>query len=425
LISARDMAISSSAAMAATPVAQATPLAERILLIVLFITVLPSSIAFIEPSPHDLLIGLLGLACLVAGVRLERKLAVLVLLLLIWNVAGLMSLLNVADNSQAIQYTATSFYLSVAAIIFASLFSQNSMPRLAAMRTAYIASAVFTAGVAIAGYLHLVPFAVNLLEENGRARGTFKDANVFGPFLIWPALFILTRIVSRGVSLRDIGMFGIILFGLLLSFSRGAWINFTIGGVVTFVLLILTAPNKHARLRIFGFAFAGIVAIAVFVVLLLSIDSVRQMFEIRAQTLQDYDTGEAGRFGHQLLALGALLDNPNGMGPFEFARIYGLQQHNVYLQAFMVYGWVGGFAYLMMVIATITVGFRTVFIATPWQIYLITALSAFTGHVVEGGVIDTDHWRHFFLLMGTVWGLFAASSRYQQNSSTQPMSAPA
>jgi hypothetical protein len=27
-------------------------------------------------------------------------------------------------------------------------------------------------------------------------------------------------------------------------------------------------------------------------------------------------------------------------------------------------------------------------------------------------VIDTDHWRHYFLLVGLVWGLFVATERY-------------
>jgi hypothetical protein len=26
------------------------------------------------------------------------------------------------------------------------------------------------------------------------------------------------------------------------------------------------------------------------------------------------------------------------------------------------------------------------------------------GHTIIGNVIDTDHWRHFYLLMGVVWG---------------------
>ena len=58
------------------PQMRATPLAERILLLTLFVTVLASSVAFIEPSPHDGLMGVLALACLTAGVRFPRMLAI-------------------------------------------------------------------------------------------------------------------------------------------------------------------------------------------------------------------------------------------------------------------------------------------------------------------------------------------------------------
>jgi hypothetical protein len=30
--------------------------------------------------------------------------------------------------------------------------------------------------------------------------------------------------------------------------------------------------------------------------------------------------------------------------------------------------------------------------------------AAFIGMALEGLVIDSDHWRHFFLLMGMIWG---------------------
>ena len=41
----------------------------------LFVTVLASSVAFIEPSPHDALMGVLAVAALIAGVRFQRMLA--------------------------------------------------------------------------------------------------------------------------------------------------------------------------------------------------------------------------------------------------------------------------------------------------------------------------------------------------------------
>ena len=42
------------------------------------------------------------------------------------------------------------------------------------------------------------------------------------------------------------------------------------------------------------------------------------------------------------------------------------------------------------------------------------APAAFVGEVLEGFVIDTDHWRHFFLLLGMIWGLAAATFNHSR-----------
>jgi hypothetical protein len=408
LITTRDLT------MPARPVAppMAVPLGERIMLVVLFVAVFASSIAIIEPSPHDVLMGLLAVACLLAGVRFERMLALPLLLLVLWNVAGMMSLLNVVSEEKTIQYTGTSIYLAIAAILFACIFAQNTMPRLTTMRIAYLITAVLAALAGISGYFNLFPGAAQLFAPFGRALGPFKDANVFGPFLIWPALFVIERMLRTNIRFPDLIVAGILMFGLLLSFSRGAWFHFSVSAAVMVALVFLIAPTPRARLRVYGLSALSIVALTALLVALLSFDSIGQMFRERAQLIQYYDVGEGGRFRLQELALGAVLNYPNGMGPFEFARVHGIQQHNVYLQAFLVYGWAGGMAYLLLLLSTLLVGLRNIFARTPWQPYAITAFAAFLGEVAEGFVIDSDHWRHFYLLLGMIWGLAAATSRH-------------
>jgi len=403
--------------LVATPAAT-LPLRERILLVVLFITVAASSVAFIEPSPHDGLMGVLALACVVAGVRIERTLALLVLLLVVWNVSGLMSLLRVLQYEKTIQYSLTSVYLGIAAILFACLFANNTMPRLTTMRVAYVITAVAGAFCGIAGYFHLFPGA-DIFAPFGRALGAFKDPNVYGPFLIWPALFLLQRILARRIGLVDLVALAIILFGLLLSFSRGAWFHFTVSAVVTIALTFLTAPNMRGRMRVLTLTVVAVGALAVLIVFLLSFSSIGRMFQERAHLIQSYDVGQGGRFRLQEIAVGSVLDYPDGMGPFEFARVNGLQQHNVYLQALLVYGWAGAMAYYTLLLSTIYIGLRTVFTRTPWQAYIITALATFIGEVAEGFVIDTDHWRHFFLLLGMVWGLAAATFKQRREAQMQ------
>lgn len=391
--------------------AAVVPLRERILLIVLFITVLASSVAFIEPSPHDALMGVLAVAAVIAGVRLHRTLVLLVFCLVIWNVSGLISLINALDIPKTIQYAATSIYLAIAAILFACLFAENTMPRITVMRIAYVLTATCAALAGTAGYFHAFPGS-DIFAPTGRALGAFKDPNVFSPFLIWPALFLMYRVLAERIRLLDLLPLGCILLGLLLSFSRGAWFHFAVSAIVTVGLAFLTAPTQKSRFRVFGLSIFSVGVLVAMIVVLLSIPAVQLMFNERAHLINSYDVGQGGRFRLQEIALSSVLMFPDGMGPFGFATAQGLQQHNVYLQAFLVYGWAGAMAYILMLLSTVFIGFRTVFVRTPWQPYMITALGAFIGEMAEGFVIDSDHWRHFFLLLGMVWGLAAATLKH-------------
>jgi O-antigen ligase len=420
LITARDLAIAATPSSGAFPQswpAQAVPFKERLLLTVLYVTVLASSMAVIEPSPHDVLMGLLAVACLIAGVRFERRFALPLVLLLIWNTCGTIALSNSVGDGNAVQSAATAWYLLIAALLFACLFSQNTLKRMAVTRAAYVLTATIVAFAGIAGYLHLFPGAAELFTQFGRALGTFKDPNVFGPFLIWPALIVIERMMTRRIGFIDLGIVGILLFGLLLSFSRGAWFHFAVSCTVMVTVAVMVAPSAAARMRIVSLSVIGIATLAALLVVLLSIDSIGGFFFERAQLVQSYDVGQTGRFGLQELALAAILDFPGGLGPEEFSRIHGLQPHNVYLQVFMVSGWAGAFSYIMLVLSTLWVGLRSIFVRTPWQAYIIVTFATFVGEVAEGFVIDTDHWRHFYLLIGMTWGMAVATRAHSLNAS--------
>lgn len=392
---------------------------ERLLLSTLFLTVLASSVAFIEPSPHDGLMGVLAVVALAAGVRFHRIFIVPFTLLLLWNFFGLMTLLNVPGREKTIQYAATSVYLAVAALLFAMIFADKTMPRMAVMAKAYVLTAALTAVCGAIGYFNLLPGA-DMFTLYGRALGMFKDPNVYGPFLILPALFLIERMVSRRIDFVSQMFTGVILFGLLLSFSRGAWFNFAVGLLVVIALDFLTAPSPKERMRILGMSAAGVAALVVLLVILLSISSIGKMFMERAQLIQSYDVGTGGRFRLQELALTSVLNFPNGMGPFEFSRVHGLQQHNVYLQAFLVYGWAGGLSYVLLLLTTLWVGFRNALVRTPWQGYATAAFGALLGVVLEGFIIDTDHWRSFYLVLGVVWGLAAATKAARHKTPPAP-----
>jgi len=388
----------------------AVPLRERILRFVLFVTVLVSSIAFIEPSPHDGLMGLLALTCLAAGVGFDRLLALPLVLLVIMNVGGLFAYVNAIDWDGTLPFVATSIYLAIAMLMFASLFADRDPRRLEIMRTAYVLTAVAAALAGLAGYFRLPGAGMFLIED--RAAGPFKDPNVFGPFLIWPALVMLERILLHRVRLLHLAAAAILLLGIFFSFSRGAWLHLTVSAGLVILLCLATAPEPRLRFRILALTCVGAALLATAVVVIMSIPSVQDMIAERMHLFNSYDVGSGGRFKLQEIALTSILDYPNGMGPLEFGRVNGLQQHNVYLQAFLVYGWVGAMAYFVLLASSVYVGLRAALMRTPFQPYAITALGALVGVMVEGLVIDTDHWRHFFLILGILWGAAAASAKF-------------
>jgi len=393
-------------------------LAQRLLNLVLFVAVLTSSIAFIEPAPHDVLMIALVVACVGARVRFDRKLVPLLLLLTIWLSGGLLSLIQVGDNAKDIQYTATSLYLCLAAVMFGCLFCDGDLLRLKIMRRAYVLAALIATAAGYVGFFHLLPGA-DIFLDNGRVSATFKDPNVYGPFLIFPMLWLLIAQLTRGIRLFDVAVLLILLGGLFLSFSRGAWGHFAVSTAVGIGILVSVTPDPRMRGRIVALGFVAIVLTILLIVAATSIGPVHDMLVERAKAIQPYDVGPGGRFWLQQLALDTILQNPNGLGPFEFDRIFGLQQHNVYMQGFLVYGWLGGAAYLAIVAITLMLGLLTVAMPTPWQYYLITAYAVFVGEAFEGLIVDTDHWRHFFLVLGLVWGLAAATINFRRQQAWQ------
>jgi O-Antigen ligase len=388
--------------------AASAPLPQRLLNIVLFVTVLLSSVAFIEPSPHDGLMIVLLAACVAARVPFDRKIIPLMLLLIVWLIGGFFSVIQVLDQKQTLQYVATSAYLALAAIMFACLFCDGNLVRLIILRRGYIIAALIATAAGYIGFFHLFRGS-DIFLANDRVSATFKDPNVYGPFLIFPLLLLLISLMTRGLRILDLAIMTFLFGGLLLSFSRGAWAHFAVSAAVAVLLLFVAAPEPRMRRRILLFSIAALLAMMLFVIALMLIPTVHDLFIERAKVIQPYDVGPGGRFWEQKLALSVILDHPDGIGPFEFFRVYGTQQHDVYMQGFLVYGWVGGVAYFTLVMVTLAIGLRATLIAAPWQAYLIAAYAAFVGEAFEGFIVDTDHWRHFFLLLGLTWGLTAAS----------------
>jgi len=183
--------------------------------------------------------------------------------------------------------------------------------------------------------------------------------------------------------------------------------------VFMLVLMMLTSQTRAQRSRIVVTSIAAILLLLVLVAILLSFDSVADMFRQRASFDQSYDEGRFGRFGRHILGADMALDLPFGIGPLQFHNYFPEDTHNSYLNAFMSGGWLSGVCYPALIGLTVIMGFRHIFTPVPWRRTYLAMFAAFLGTVGENFVIDTDHWRHFWMMLGAMWAMFAAAQPYK------------
>jgi hypothetical protein len=377
-----------------------------------------SAIVFIEPSPYELMTLTAAVIFFATGLRLRLVFMPLLLLLFLINVGYTIGAIPFLDRPEVANWIATSWYMAVTVIFFAMVISEDTAARLDMLRRGLIAGALIAATSAIAGYFNLVPGGHDLLTLYERARGTFKDPNVLGAFLILPALFALQSVVSDNFrkSFRSAIALGIMALAVLLAFSRAAWGGLAITSGFMLALMVLTSRTQAQRSRIVVMSVVAVVALVLLVAVLLSFDSIGEMFRQRASFDQSYDEGRFGRFGRHILGADMALDLPFGIGPLQFHNYFPEDTHNSYLNAFMSGGWIAGVCYPALVFVTVILGFRHVFVSAPWQRAYLAIFAAFLGTVGESFVIDTDHWRHFWMMLGAMWGMFAAAYRYRAST---------
>lgn len=388
---------------------------------VIALTMLASPVVLFEPSPYEGMVLALAMVAFGFGLPIQRGIKTLLVLLMVWAIGGLFALLPVFNDGIAVKYYGISIYLMMSTVLFTCLFAEDTIGRVATLANAYIIAAIAASLVAIAAYFGMIPGA-DALMQGGRAKGTFKDANVFAPYLVFPILVLIQRLFIRGIRVSYVLAMPVLLFALFIAFSRGAWGNFVLSVIVMVGLMVFVSRPGRFRRRMVAVAGAGIAVSVMLFAASLAIPSVHQMFEIRAELVQSYDAGSVdSRFGRQQEAVGIALENPNGLGPKQFARRYVEDIHNVYLTALISYGWLGGLAYIAIVLVTLAKGMRALLTASPWRSYLVAAYAAFVGVAAEGMIIDTDHWRHFFLLIGLIWGLAIATSNYRRQIPLQAL----
>jgi hypothetical protein len=184
---------------------------------------------------------------MLAGLTLHRSAVIPISLLITFNIGGILALVPFADKEPSVRFVVVSLFLSAMGLLFVALLSDRSIERLQAIRSGTIWAGVAASVAGILGFFDVLG-AGGAFSLYGRASGTFKDPNVLGTFLILPLAFtVQTMLVGDRFSLRNAVLGTVIVAGIFLSFSRGAWAH--TAGTLGLLLLLNFALADSSRIR--------------------------------------------------------------------------------------------------------------------------------------------------------------------------------
>lgn len=365
-----------------------------------------SSLVFIEPTPYDLLLLALFMVFFGLGLRIPTGIAAAGYLLGIFIIANIVASALAPDPAASFRSLFVRIFMLASWVLLTSLIYENPKRVLRVLFAGYMVAAIIAVIAGILGYYKLVPWSAQLIEF-GRVRSLFKDPNVYGPFLVPVALYIVARLETANnlEKLRLIGIFVLLTFGILLSFSRGSWLNFSIALVLFFILRISThkSPALKRRLLLQGGALALFGAL--FMGWLISTEEIQHMIEIRTK-VQYYDVQEGGRFSIQKRVIDTSLIKPLGIGAgqTEHPHYFGKAPHNIYLHVLVEAGWIGALAFYGFLGLTLWKATRFAFQPSDIQAIYIAILACLVGLLAQSLFVDSTHWRHMYLLFAALWG---------------------
>lgn len=273
---------------------------------------------------------------------------------------------------------------------------------------------------------YTVGFRADLLLYKGhRVAGLFKDPNVFGPYMI-PILIFGLALLWSGVN-RHSWMVKAALVagtvGVVISFSRAAWLNMVIALIAFFSLLALNKckikPGVPKNIIGCGLAILFfLIAINIFnpnleqtITGRLGSNHGRENTQLPQLTLQYYDVY---RFSAQRQALEMSLVNPWGIGPGQTFPALDYDTHNTYLRTALENGWLGFFSFTGFLLISLLNALRlSIRQGSRYRLIYISTSAILLGIVANSFFIDTLHWRHFWIILALAWIDFDKDTNYE------------
>jgi O-antigen ligase len=133
--------------------------------------------------------------------------------------------------------------------------------------------------------------------------------------------------------------------------------------------------------------------------------------------IHEYD---AGRFAGQAAGIESAERYPLGLGPGQFEAYASISAHSTYVRAFAEQGLAGLIVFVAFALSTLAAAIANAVAGREtYGIGSAALLAALCGMLVNGMVIDTLHWRHFWIVIALIWAGWA-----RRRLRRRPASAP-
>ena len=319
---------------------------------------------------------------------------------------NLLSAINVVDVAGAERFLAITLYLVVFGVWLAGYVDRRRHTQLAV--GAYLVAAVSSALFGSLALFVSFPGSSALSGDGFRAEALFQDPNVFGPFLVPAAVILLEErlrpsLFARHRLLSTVCLL-VLVVGILLSYSRAAWLNLA---VAVAVLTLLHGFGRRGGRRVRHLIGVAILAAAVAVALIQATGSADFLAQ-RAHS-QGYDSD---RFAAQRLGVRLALAHPLGVGPGQFEAHSPVSTHSLYVRTLTEQGVLGLVVVLALVGGTLGLAMRNAL--RHRDLYGLSSLAlaaAWCGLLVNSAVVDTLHWRHLWLLAALIWATSTCAAK--------------
>jgi O-antigen ligase len=354
----------------------------------------------IEPAPPDAVFAIVIAVAVVTGrFDLERVPLSVAALLGGFILLNLLSMMEVVDSGVAARFFGITLYLAVFSVWFTSYLRTPARTRTVVKLYAGTA-ALFAVLSTAALYIRFPGSELLVTPDFTRAKGLFKDPNVFGPFLVPPLLILIEELLrprlldwSRGTKLVAVLMLGA---GVLASYSRGAWLNLLVG--LAGMLLVITLRRGGLRsgvavlLVVAGLVLTGYV--------ILTVTGSTGFLEERAQR-QTYDVQ---RFSAQEAGIEFGERHPVGIGPGQFDVLAPVSTHSTFIRTFAEQGVLGLMFWIGLALTTLVLAARNLVAGrSTYGVGSAALFGAWLGLVANSFFVDTLHWRHLWVVAVMIW----------------------